>query len=487
MGTKKQFERDEAFKSQKLKKTTARRRALERERDVADQTARSRRNDLIPRLSLEQVPLSDLRHSDHRARRSAPEQVARLTASIADLGFTAPILVSGGEIIDGHVRVEAAARLGLDRVPAIEVTHLSPTEVRKLRLALNRTAELGEWDLDRLHDEMRDLTDLEVDLGSTGFTVQDVDIILLDGEDAQEDGADEVIAEADGPVVARSGDVWVLGEHRIVCGDALAPETLSRVLGDRPVHLVLTDPPYNVPIAGNVSGLGRKTHDEFAMASGEMNETEWQAFLDRTVAALAGRLVEGGVMFAFMDWRSIHRLYAAGSAAGLRVANLVVWYKQAGAMGGLYRSAHELIAVFCKGATPRTNNVELGRHGRNRTNVWEAPGANRRGSSANEMLEFHATPKPVELCADAILDVTERGDLVLDIFLGSGTTLVAAEKTGRACRGVEIEPRFVDVAIRRWERLTGKAAVLEGAGETFSEIGLSRQADGGDAEGAGHD
>lgn len=471
METKKRIDQDRAFKNQKLAKTGARRRGLERDRDTVDRLSGSRRrNDLLPELRLSEVALSDLHPSAHRSRRSRPEHVARLAASIADLGFTAPILVCESEIVDGHVRVEAAARLGLERVPAIEVSHLSPVEVRKLRLALNRTAELGEWDLAQLRSEIVDLTELEVDLGSTGFSVQEIDIILLDGDEEDGDEGDGEISDPDRLVVARTGDLWLLGEHRIVCGNALNLDVCAALLDGATVDLVLTDPPYNVPIAGNVSGLGRRTHGEFAMASGEMDDDEWRAFLHRTLAVLADSLAEGGVMFAFMDWRSIHHLYAAGFAARLSLINLVVWYKQSGAMGGLYRSAHELIAVFCKGVSPRTNNVELGRHGRNRTNVWEAPGANRRGSSANAMLELHATPKPVELCVDAILDVTQRGGTVLDIFLGSGTTLIAAQKTGRACRGIEIEPRFVDIAIRRWEAFTGQEAVLQATGETYAQV-----------------
>lgn len=224
------------------------------------------------------------------------------------------------------------------------------------------------------------------------------------------------------------------------------------------------------------------------MASGEMNDAEWQAFLDKVLESLSAPLVEGGVAFVFMDWRSIHRLYAAGFAAGLNLINLIVWHKQAGGMGGCYRSAHELIAVFCKGKTPRINNIELGRHGRNRTNVWMIAGANQRGSSANAMLEFHATPKPVELCVDALLDVTERGDTVLDLFLGSGTTLIAAEKTGRSCCGIEIDAGFADVVIHRWEQLTGREAVLAETGESFAQVRTSREAKPAELQSeAGHD
>lgn len=474
MGTKRRLERDQAFKNQKLEKTAQRRRKLEAEREISERVGSNRRNDLLPELRLQHIALGELRPSPHRSRRSTAEHVGRLTASISDLGFTVPILVRETEIVDGHIRVEAATRLGLERVPAIEISHLSPAEIRKLRLTLNRTAEMGEWDLDQLRIEIADLIDLDVDLSSTGFSIQELDIILLDENDEHSE-ADDQLPDAAGPPVTRTGDLWLLGDHRIICGNALDSDVHATLLDGRTVHLVLTDPPYNVSIPGNVSGLGKQKHADFAMASGEMNDAEWQAFLDRVLMLLAAPLIEGGIIFAFMDWRSIHRLYTAGFAAGLNLVNLVVWYKEAGAMGGLYRSAHELIALFCKGKIPRTNNVELGRHGRNRNNVWIAPGANRRGSSANQMLEFHATPKPVELCVDAILDVSQRGDTVLDIFLGSGTTLIAAEKTGRACCGIEIEPRFVDVVIRRWEQLTGQEATLAETGETFTRVSEVRK------------
>jgi DNA modification methylase len=469
---KKDLEKDQAFKNQRLAKTRDRRQRLAASRDRVESLALGGRNDLLPELTIQTIEISGLKSSLRHVRRISAAHVERVASSIADLGFTQPILVRHSEIVDGHTRVEAAKRLGLDHVPAIEVAHLSDPEVRKLRLALNRTAELGEWDLDQLRIEVADLNDLEVDLTSTGFSPQELDIILLDDDDGDPDK--ESLPEPSVHPVTESGDLWLLGEHRVLCGNALEKTSYARLLGDDAVHAVLTDPPYNVPVAGHVSGLGKKTHAEFAMASGEMSEAEWQTFLDSVLGLLSEPLIDGGVMFAFMDWRSIHRLYAAGLAAGLNLANLVVWYKEAGSMGSLYRSAHELVAVFCKGRTPRINNVELGRYGRDRSNVWVAPGANRPGSSANAMLAFHATPKPVELCVDAILDVTERGDTVLDAFLGSGTTLVAADKAGRRCCGIEIEPRFVDVILRRWQQLTGREAVLAETGETFSKVEVRR-------------
>ncbi len=332
-------------------------------------------------------------------------------------------------------------------------------------------------DLDQLRIEITELVDLDIDLISTGFSMQDVDIVLQDDSDDIEENTDCHSCDVSEFPTAQAGDCWLMGNHKVCCGDALNPATHESLLHGQIVHAVLTDPLYNVPIAGNVSGLGRKAHGEFAMASGELNDHEWQAFLDKGMKLLSTNLVAGGIIFAFMDWRSIHRLYAAGLAIGLNLVNLVVWYKEAGSMGGLYRSAYELVAVFCNGNTPRINNVGLGRHGRNRTNVWCAPGANRRGSSANEMLQLHATPKPVEICVDALLDVTERGDTVLDPFLGSGTTLIAAQKTGRLCYGIEIDARFIDVAVRRWEQFTGQEAVLAETGETFARVKHRRTAD----------
>jgi len=465
------LERDQRFKNQKLGKTRDRRQRLGAERAESE---RSCRNDLLPELAIRTAALSELRPSPRRVRKSSDAQIGRLIASIKDLGFAVPILIRDSEIIDGHVRVEAARRLGLEHVPAIEVTHLSASEIRKLRLALNRTAELGEWDLDQLRIEIADLVELDVDLSATGFSPQELDIILLDDCGEQDAPSDDQAIDVPDEPVSKPSDIWQLGDHRITCGNALEADVYDRLLDGEQAHAVLTDMPYNVKIKGNVSGLGKKLHGEFAMASGEMDDAAWQDFLNTALTRLAAPLVDGAVLFAFMDWRSIHRLYEAGFFAGLNLINLAIWYKRAGAMGTLYRSAHELVAVFCKGKTPRINNVELGRHGRNRDNVWCAPGANRQGSSAAAMLAFHATPKPVPLCVDAILDVTKRDDIVLDAFLGSGTTLIAAEKTGRRCFGIEIEPKFVDVAIRRWEQLTSKQAVLTETGEAFADVASRR-------------
>ncbi len=473
MGIERRLGRDKAFKQEKLSKTKGRRKELDARRRQAELEGRQPRNDLLPDLEVRPVLLSELRPSSHRTRRTNGDHIERLMSSISDLGFTVPIIIARLEIVDGHTRVEAAKRLGLDRVPAIEVSHLSDEDTRKLRLAANRLGELGEWDIDLLRIEFQELIDLDVDLASTGFTLQEQDIILLDPVEGEECDEDEPGDPPEDPVT-QLGDIWDLGHHRVICASSLEPETYEALLAGEPAHAVLMDPPYNVKIKGNVSGLGKKVHDEFVMASGEMSDEEFQAFLDQVMVLLTQHLVAGSVLFVFIDWRSVHRLYQAGFAAELDLLNLIVWYKQSGSMGSLYRSAHELIAVFCRGDSPRTNNTQLGRHGRDRQNVWVAPGANRRGSSANAMLEFHSTPKPVELCVDAILDVTSRGEIVLDAFLGSGTTLIAAEKTGRRCCGIELEPGYVDVAVRRWQDLTGGQAILAATGETFDEVAARR-------------
>lgn len=466
--------RDNGFKAGKLAKTKGRRSSLDRDRALASTVQSRRRNDLVPELKIEAVALAFLAPSPHRTRTTTPAQLERVIRSIAELGFNQPILRCGNEIIDGHVRVEAAKLQGLEEVPAINLSHLNQAEIRQLRLALNRTGELGEWNFDALRIEFEQLLELGVDLEVTGFSGEDQDIILLDPEPAS--GAEDEIEPPEQPV-SGPGDLWQLGDHRVICGDSREKETFAALMDGQQAHAVLSDPPYNVKIQGNVSGLGKIVHDEFAMASGELGDEEFQSFLDTTVANMAAFLVAGAVLFLFMGWRSIHRLYAAGFAAGLKLINLAVWYKEQGGMGALYRSSHELIAVFCNGAKPHTNNVELGQHGRDRQNVWCAPGANRRGSSANDMLGLHATPKPVELCLDAILDVTLPGQIVLDGFLGSGTTLIAADRAGRRCFGVEYEPKFVDVTLERWMRLTGGEAILIDTGETFIEVAARRGRD----------
>lgn len=319
MGVERKLKRDSSFNRQKLQRTKARRDRLAAEREVAEQRTNRPRNDLLPQLRLDMVPIGQLRAPARRVRKANPAQLARVTASIADFGFRQPIITRHGVIFDGLIRWEAAQSLGLEKVPVINCDDLSEADARRLRLSLSRLGELGEWDFEQLKIEFEELIDLDVDVLNLGFSSKEIDILLLDDEEAaDEKGASEPQAIP----VTRPADMWILGEHRVVCGNSLEGPTYSRLLAGASVQAVLSDPPYNVKIKGNVSG--KDSVAEFAMASGEMDEAEWQAFLDAVLALLASHCVAGAVLFLFMDWRSAHRLYQAGFAAGLQLINLVV-------------------------------------------------------------------------------------------------------------------------------------------------------------------
>jgi DNA modification methylase len=377
----------------------------------------------------------------------------------------------GNVRIDGEIRVEAARLIGLDRVPCIRVDHLNYKEQRLLRLAVNRLAEKGEWDLSQLKIEFEELILEEAPIEISGFTLDEIDQIIIGEEmDAVEQGPLEPDESAS--ATARVGDVFELGPHRVVCGDATDPEVLRLLTGGEPeAQLILTDEPYNVPIAGHATG---GQHREFAMASGEMTDAEFLAFNEAWIGAVSPFLCDGGVFGTFIDWRSQPTVHAAATKLGLKPLNLIVWAKTNAGMGSLYRSQHELLPLFKKGIAPHVNNVALGKRGRWRSNVWTYPGASSLGSDARRGLQDHPTVKPTAMLEDALLDLTHRGDIVIDPFLGSGSTLIAAEKSGRICRGVELDPLYVDVIIRRYEATTGKRAVVAETGETFQALTARR-------------
>jgi DNA modification methylase len=472
MGTKK-LPQDAAFKKQKLGKTAKRRKELEQQKRLQEAlTSGGLRNDLIPECTYELRPVSSLNPPERRVRKLDAEQLERVTRSIACLGFIGAILVRGDRIVDGVVRHEAARQLGLELIPCLSVDHLSDEEARLATLSVNRVAELGAWSFDELKIEMEELLALSLDITIAGFSDQEIDILVQDEPTNPVADEADTLEPPEAPV-SLLGDVFHLDEHRIACADALAPESYETLLRGELVTTVFTDPPFNVKIENNVSGLGKTKHGEFVMASGEMSREEFRTFLLQFLKHCENALPEGGVLFAFMDWRSVDLLIECGRAARLTYVNFAVWDKGAGGMGAFYRSAHELIPIFCKGKAPN-NNVELGRHGRDRSNVWRYPGANKLGSTAAAALADHPTPKNVELVEDALLDVTRRGDAVLDPFLGSGTTLIAAENTGRVCRGLELNPGYVDVCIRRWQDRTGKQAIHVATGLRFSELAAQR-------------
>ena len=420
--------------------------------------------------------LDKLKPDPKNPRKHSVRQVRQIANSIRQFGFVGVILVdSDGNVIAGHGRLQAARQLGMTTVPVVQVDHLTPAQVKALRIADNRIAELSEFDDHLLGEAFQELSLLEVDFGFdvTGFELPEIDIMiesLSETESSEQDEAD-VVPEKEATAVSKSGDLWLLRDHRLLCGSALNSSAYQTLLDGALAECVITDPPYNVPIRGHVSGNGAVQHREFAMASGEMSESEFTDFLTQVCRLLAVHSVPGSVHDLFMDWRHMGEMLQAGKAVYSNLLNVCVWDKGRGGMGSFYRSQHELVFVFKNGQAPHTNNVQLGKFGRNRCNVWTYPGINGFGRNSEEgnLLAMHPTVKPVRMLADAILDCTNRGAVVLDSFLGSGSTLIACERTGRHCRGIEIDPLYVDTAIRRWQKYTGEQAVNAATGRPFAE------------------
>jgi DNA modification methylase len=420
-------------------------------------------------LAFEMLPLSGIKENPNNAREHDRKQLAKLARSIQKFGFNIPVVVDeNGELLCGHARVCAARSLGYRAIPAIRVSHLSESQKRAFILADNRLAELASWNAKTLKRELQFLSDLDIDFdfSAIGFDTPDVDFILEDGDQA-DDRADTPLPAFDVPAVSRLGDLWQLGEHRLYCGSALESTSYQRLLAHYRAQMVFTDPPYNVPIHGHVGGRGAIKHREFAMASGEMTDAQFTDFLSTSLTQIRSFADDGAICFVCMDWRHTQELLTAAKALTLK--NICVWIKNNGGMGSLYQSQHEFVFVFKCGTANHINNVELGKHGRNRTNIWEYRGINSFGRDRDELLKAHPTVKPVALVADAIKDCSKRGDLILDPFGGSGTTLIAAEKTKRRAALIELDPQYVDTIIRRWQTYTGAEAIDAETGDRFSE------------------
>jgi DNA modification methylase len=424
------------------------------------------------------APVELLRPYPHNARTHTQHQIRQIAASIREFGFTNPVLIDrNNTIVAGHGRVEAAKILGMGAVPTVRLDQLSEEQVRAYVLADNKLAENAGWDRSILAIELQHLLTLgDLDVTVTGFEVPEIDLIME--EAAGRKDQDDELPAPEGPAVTSPGDLWQLGKHRILCGDSLEEQSFKTLIGAKRAAMVFSDPPYNVAIDGNVCGKGSVRHREFAMAAGEMSEVEFTAFLARVLRNLSRYSAAASLHFLCMDWRHMKELLAAAGQVYDSLLNLCVWVKDNGGMGSLYRSRHELVFVYRNGKEVHRNNVQLGQFGRNRTNVWEYPGINtlsRNGEEGN-LLALHPTVKPVQLVADAILDCSARGEIVLDGFLGSGSTLIAAERVGRICHGIEIDPLYVDVAIRRWQRQTGEMAIQASSKRCFNEIGEDKGA-----------
>lgn len=415
--------------------------------------------------------LSTLRPHERNARTHSKRQIEQIATSIRRFGFTNPVLVDGqNRIIAGHGRVAAAKLIGMDTVPVVTIEGMSEAERRAYIIADNRLAELAGWDEALLKLELGAILEFEPEfnLALTGFDGAVLEALLDVSSALQMEEAPEVDERL--PIVTRSGDLWVLGNHRLICGDARDASVYARLMNGTRAQMVFTDPPYNVPVNGHICGLGKVKHDEFAMASGEMSEAEFTAFLREVMTRLAEASIDGSIHFICMDWRHMAEMLAAGRSCYGELKNLIVWNKDNGGMGSFYRSKHELIFAFKNGKAPHINNFGLGQHGRYRTNVWDYAGINSMKAGRGEELAMHPTVKPVAMVADAIRDCSKKGGIVLDVFSGSGTTLMAAELTGRKGLAIDLDPRYVDVAVRRWEQETGRQAVLEGSSITFAEM-----------------
>ena len=419
-------------------------------------------------LVIEYLPPGELRPHPRNARVHSPAQITKITASLRSFGFNSPVVIDAdGQILAGHGRIQAALQLGLERVPAVRIEHLSESQRRAFMLADNRLNELSDWDDNILAAELEALSivDEPFEITDTGFEMPRIDVLIEERHKPKldEDPADGPVDETAVEQVSRLGDIWLLGRHQLFVGNALERSSYRALLAGRKAQLVFIDPPFNVPIAGHVSGLGKARHREFVMASGELSQSEFESFLRTASTRLVEHSINGSIHFICMDWRGLATMLAAGDVYS-ELKNICCWVKAQGGMGSLYRSQHELVAVFKSGTDPHINNVSLGRHGRNRSNVWSLPGMNSFQKGRAEKLAMHPTVKPVALVADAILDCSERGGLVLDCFAGSGTTIIAAERTGRTAAAMELDPRYADVILRRFCDVTGLEPVNAATG-----------------------
>jgi DNA modification methylase len=430
----------------------------------------------LARIAVTYRPPAELMLASVSPRVHTPRQIKQIARSISVFGFLIPVIIDEtGRVLVGAGRLMAAMELGFAEVPTVQVTHLSESQKKAFTIADSRLSEIAKWDDRVLAEQLRELSvvNLDFDIAVTGFDMGEIDLRIeslnldLDGSDP----ADVLPAAEAGTPVTQTGDLWRLGRHRVLCGDALEPTTYATLMRGKKADMVFTDPPYNVRIDGHATGLGANRHREFAMASGEMTHAEFQNFLLGACVLLARHSTDGSIHYICMDWRHSGELLAASRTVYSEQKNTCVWVKSNAGMGSLYRSQHEFVFVFKNGHAPHRNNVQLGRFGRYRSNVWNYPGANSlgRGTEEGNLLALHPTVKPVKLVADAILDCSARGDLVLDPFMGSGSTLMAAERVGRCCFGLEIDPLYVDTVIRRWQAQTGDAAVHDATGRRFND------------------
>ncbi|MFC4291432.1 site-specific DNA-methyltransferase [Sphingorhabdus arenilitoris] len=426
-----------------------------------------------PARNLSYQPTNDLKPLARNARTHSRKQIQQIADSINRFGFNNPVLVDdGNQIVAGHGRVAAAKLLGMAEVPVVALSGMSAAERKAYALADNKLALNAGWDVDLLALELQELIDLDFEVELTGFSLAEIDFTLEAANDgaqlAASDEADTVPPRNDTPVT-KAGDIWQLGKHLLLCGDARSDADYCKLMAGLQAAMIFTDPPYNVPIDGHVSGLGNVKHREFAMAAGEMSVAQFTDFLSSTLTAMSKQCRSGTIIYVCMDWRHMRELLDAGEAANLELKNLCVWNKTNGGMGAFYRSKHELVFVFKHGDAPHVNSFGLGETGRYRTNVWDYAGISSISATRKEELEMHPTVKPVAMIADAIKDCSRRGEIILDPFGGSGSTLIAAQQAGRIARLIELDPLYCDTIVRRFEAYTGQQAVHTESGQSFEQ------------------
>jgi DNA modification methylase len=414
-----------------------------------------------------QLVTAELTQSPDDPRCFSRGHIDKAVAIVRRFGMVLPIAVDAdGHVLAGWQAVLAARRLGIDHLPALRLDHLSGPRARELSLALNRFLELGTFDRNKLGTLI-----LELEVQVPTFSIADIGFEATEIDLAVAAAVDEVEAEtviAQGPPVTGPGDIWKLGRHRVGHGDATSSDALAAVVAGKQVALLIADPPYGCAVKGFVTS---RPHREFVQGSGEMDDAELRSFFSGFCVAALSVLKPGALAYLFIDWRSLPLLLDATRPVFGGLLNLLVWAKDRAGMGSFYRSQHELVLVHRAPGGRHRNNVALGANGRHRSNVlnYACAASFSRSGPEGDLLDGHPTPKSLNLVADLLLDCTVRGDTVLDPFLGSGTTLIAAEKTGRVCFGLDLDPLYVDLAVRRWQAWTGEAAVDAVTGERFAE------------------
>lgn len=425
------------------------------------------------------LDIAKLAPSPRNARTHSRSQIKKIASSIERFGFTNPILIDNeNSVLAGHGRLAAAKLLALRELPCIRLDGMSDAEKRAYLIADNAIALQGGWDAEILASELQGLIDLDFDVNLTGFEQADIDRILAEATEASPAPAkpedNHPAAGTASDAVSRRGDLWILGRHRLLCGDAKCADDVAHLMDHEKADMVFTDAPYNCRIQGHTSGRGRVEYREFVEASGEMSGPEFEAFLSKTLGNIAAVCRDGAIAYVTMDWRNLAHALSAGLQAFTELKNICVWAKTNAGMGTFYRSQHEMVLVFKAGKAAHTNNFGLGEGGRSRSNVWTYAGVNTFKPDRMAELALHPTVKPVNLVADAIRDVSHRGQIVLDVFGGSGTTLIAAEKTGRKARVIELDPAYCDVIVRRWQTLSGKSGALASSGADFESVLAAR-------------